>query len=710
MKNTNEMKILLEGFNTFLNEASEGEVLTLPGDSVYEYKRENDKWHTRRQGSNSGWTELASSQVLDDQFPELASDDSLLPNSPFIEPPDISSSSEEESLWDRMFGSDDNSSDSEEVPFWDRMFGSDDNSVDDETHPQEFSDGDIVLYPGETEYEYKREGGVWHTRKTGSVDTAWIALTSLRFADTVQKLNDKFLGNEQLTAEPNVSEQDSNIHVHPSIIRDGEKINSDVLDEFNEGKESLIRTCSIEQCAQYVSSMLPSSLSGNAWHRYRPSNMSITDLSDLSNEDVTEIEALFNDMNKAPSTGGSFESRAKQIIKNKLGDQGKYSDIDIGSVVGLYYDKSSNFAKAFYEGITGRKNMGTGENQRGSSIVGWTSDRIEDESFVGELGANSIGNGFGMNTHVGFVGLKLQNGEPVIVHNVHGSVYGTPLSAMSNDKLSIVWVDPTTVTAPVMAESKKNYRAGSLLTESLNDAAKQGLIGVSAVQEQVKNFLRLPDYETVDLLVAAALSISSRESGMGTGLSYRYSPRFSNLTQTLASRLGIADPSIGPTQIKFSNVNQSSELANYARRFGITNPSDLSDWTKALLATVGMLANMYEEAKRLQYNTTSSGINNCCSWTSTGNAALDLALVGYNSGPGKVVNYCGDGTTKTICDSGEIVLNYIPKYGSSRGSNTLLYVSGVARKLAEISSEVTEVMSAGRQQADSTRTSSEPTT
>ena len=95
MKNTNEMKTLLEGFNSFLNEASEGEVLTLPGDSVYEYKRENDKWHTRRQGSNSGWTELESSQVLDDKFPELASDESILPYSPLLVPSETATPDEE---------------------------------------------------------------------------------------------------------------------------------------------------------------------------------------------------------------------------------------------------------------------------------------------------------------------------------------------------------------------------------------------------------------------------------------------------------------------------------------------------------------------------------------------------------------------------------------------------------------------------------------
>jgi len=199
------------------------------------------------------------------------------------------------------------------------------------------------------------------------------------------------------------------------------------------------------------------------------------------------------------------------------------------------------------------------------------------------------------------------------------------------------------------------------------------------------------------LLVATALAIASRESGFGSGTSYRFDPRYSNWSQTIASELGVGDPSIGPTQIRFSNVSQSSRLSDYANRIGIRNPRDLSNWTKAILATVGMLANMYEDAKRLNYDTNSPGVNDCCSWTSTGNAALDLAIVGYNGGPGKVSNYCGEGEVKTRCDTGQISLNYIPRYGGGRGGgNTLLYVTGIASKLRQIMPEVTRVMASNR--------------
>jgi hypothetical protein len=47
------------------------------------------------------------------------------------------------------------------------------------------------------------------------------------------------------------------------------------------------------------------------------------------------------------------------------------------------------------------------------------------------------GLGFGLNTHLGYVG-AIVDGEPIIFHNVHGTVFSTPLSDM--DKTKIVWV------------------------------------------------------------------------------------------------------------------------------------------------------------------------------------------------------------------------------------------------------------------------------
>ena len=55
------------------------------------------------------------------------------------------------------------------------------------------------------------------------------------------------------------------------------------------------------------------------------------------------------------------------------------------------------------------------------------------------LPGNSLknGSGFGMNTHLGYVG-AIVNGEPIIFHNIHNTVHATPLSKMGETK--IFWV------------------------------------------------------------------------------------------------------------------------------------------------------------------------------------------------------------------------------------------------------------------------------
>lgn len=273
------MKTLLEGFNNFLNEANEGEVLTLPGDSVYEYKRENDKWHTRRQGSQS-WSALDSSAALDDAFPELAgeiqqgrSEDevTLTPNitiarqrlnsiiDNYTDETKIKRGSSGDAVtyvqaqvdaeltgvYDdqtvaavRVFqrerqlnsiGSNqgdvagivgpktaaallgveqDNiatigaESEANGINIPDR-----ESSASGETLAQGISDNEVVQFPGETEYEYKRSGGIWSTRKTDS-GGAWISLAAVRYADTVQRLNDEFSSEEAAEVEPNDSQAD----------------------------------------------------------------------------------------------------------------------------------------------------------------------------------------------------------------------------------------------------------------------------------------------------------------------------------------------------------------------------------------------------------------------------------------------------------------------------------------------------------------------
>ena len=108
----------------------------------------------------------------------------------------------------------------------------------------------------------------------------------------------------------------------------------------------------------------------------------------------------------------------KSFIKGLVGS-GLNPDLKIDDVVGLYNEGSKNHEKAFYYG---------GEK--------WFKDGKPQDSI-------RMGNGWGMNTHVGIVG-AIKDGVPLIFHNVDGNVISDPAS-----NLKIAWVKRKGGTKPV---------------------------------------------------------------------------------------------------------------------------------------------------------------------------------------------------------------------------------------------------------------------
>ena len=74
-------------------------------------------------------------------------------------------------------------------------------------------------------------------------------------------------------------------------------------------------------------------------------------------------------------------------------------------------------------------------------------------------------------------------------------------------------------------------------------------------------------------------------------------------------------------------------------------------------------------------------------FVSTGNAALDMSFIGYNTKPENVTNYCGAGSIKKRCEEAEqepVAQNYIPLFKQTTRSGTLTslgYVSEVAQNM-----------------------------
>lgn len=223
----------------------------------------------------------------------------------------------------------------------------------------------------------------------------------------------------------------------------------------------------------------------------------------------------------------------------------------------------------------------------------------------------------------------------------------------------------------------------------------ESAIAVKLLQEKIQSSLKI-DSKTLCLLLKAALAISGRESSYGKGLRYTYTSwaetlisQLHNSSMTPASiipkLIPSADTSIGPTQVKYgTNFGRGSELAAYGSQVGITDAASLSEYPKAIMATIGILAKLYQKAVELGY-TSEPGVSSK-TYKSTGNAALDLAIIGYNMGPTKITNYCGAQDIKKPCAPGspDIVKNYIPNFAGS-GITSFGYIGEVSSEMTKFS-------------------------
>jgi hypothetical protein len=210
---------------------------------------------------------------------------------------------------------------------------------------------------------------------------------------------------------------------------------------------------------------------------------------------------------------------------------------------------------------------------------------------------------------------------------------------------------------------------------SLDPEIAKSVMTVKSRQDAIQRSLGI-DGPTLGVLLAASIAISGRESTYGKGIRYQWT----NWAEVLLSQADMKDASIGPTQVKYGeHFGKGADLAGYGFEAGIVNPSSLKDYSHAITATIGILSKLYVRAKSLGYTTNEPGTASK-SFTSTGNAALDIALIGYNMGDGKVTNYCGAGTIKQPCSPGskDIAKNYIPNL-SSGDLTSLGYVSEVSK-------------------------------
>lgn len=172
----------------------------------------------------------------------------------------------------------------------------------------------------------------------------------------------------------------------------------------------------------------------------------------------------------------------------------------------------------------------------------------------------------------------------------------------------------------------------------------------------------------------AALGIIGRESDFGSSDRFTYL----NPLKSLWAHLG------GQTSVGYAQVKPET-----AENLGFS-VSDLNTAIGALKAATAVVINNYERAKSIGYTNNPSNVTN-----GTGNAKLDMAIIGFNLGPSKIVKYCetNDPNKKRPCsDAGKVVdgltvtnkfvPDYVPNYKTERWDGVSITTHGYVQEVA----------------------------
>jgi len=273
----------------------------------------------------------------------------------------------------------------------------------------------------------------------------------------------------------------------------------------------------------------------------------------------------------------------------------------------------------------------------------------------------------------------------VIISVESKKIYGVALNKRKSEILlrSLIREEINSRLFREAAQTQQEIQA-QVATLNLQPEISSSVAAVKSLQGKIQSATGI-DGPTLGLLLAAAIAVSGRESTYGQGTRYQWT----NWAESLMSQYGVKDASIGPTQVKYGqNFGPGTALAGYGQQVGITGPESLGEYPKAIMATIGMLSKLYLKAKSLGYSTDKPGIASK-SYASTNNAALDLALIGYNMGDAKVTNYCGTEAVKKPCADGakDVAVNYIPNF-TDGGLSSLGYISEVSKGISRFSAVI----------------------
>ena len=228
---------------------------------------------------------------------------------------------------------------------------------------------------------------------------------------------------------------------------------------------------------------------------------------------------------------------------------------------------------------------------------------------------------------------------------------------------------PATMTAGIIQQQKIQNDLSSALA-NLQCVPKLFQVPLHLQKKQNKN----------NFLLKTALGVIGRESDFSSSDRFKYL----NPLKTLWAYVG-GQTSVGPGQIKPETASQFN--------LGV---SELNTAAGSLQGVYKILNENYNKAISTGYNSSpSTNLKD-----GTGNAALDMAIVAFNSGPHKIVKYCETskptikrdcalaGTTEKLDDGTEIkitnkyVKNYIPNFKTKRWDGVNISSHGYVKEVA----------------------------
>jgi hypothetical protein len=194
--------------------------------------------------------------------------------------------------------------------------------------------------------------------------------------------------------------------------------------KLNTAKSVPIFKAGQDNCAQFVREFingLPKP--GDAWIAHDNSSLGTTVWSAFTKLPTDTRNNIINLWKKIDKKGGGTEkgpytTQVNSIVSNLVPNSSGVN-LQLNDIIGLYYPGSKHHEEAFYQGgkIFFKKDA-NGNPIPGNTIKG--------------------GTGWGMNTHLGVVG-AIDNGVPIIFHNIGGQVYADPYTNIKGGS-KIAWV------------------------------------------------------------------------------------------------------------------------------------------------------------------------------------------------------------------------------------------------------------------------------